>query len=317
MRIEQLEHLLYVAEIGSITQAAEYFYMSQQGMSHSIQQLENELKVKILDRQGNRVSLTIAGNLVLQRAKDLIERYRELHEVLQPFQNMNLIPLQAQLTVYLSPFIGCTLLPKILTRINTNSAKLHLSIEEMNNSEVLQRISAPLKNEIIGLVSLPNYYFTDQFRQNFNFVSIYCGNIMILMSAKSSLIKYKALSLSEITQFPIALFNDDPKKDMFIKSLFNNAKKMTNVVLQTTNMDIIRETVRRDVAIGFTTEYTESFFDNSDLVTRLLKGSFKANIGFVCKKDQPFSAAAEEFICTVKDLLDEHLAEKRIVNCEL
>ena len=71
MDIRELRTFIAVAQTGNITRAAEELHISQPALSRQIIKLENELGCKLLERGGHGISLTNAGHLLLNRAREL------------------------------------------------------------------------------------------------------------------------------------------------------------------------------------------------------------------------------------------------------
>ena len=69
-----------VAGVLSFTRAAEILHMTQPAVTHQIRQLEEELNARLFDRANNRISLTAAGEEVLQYADRIIELYGQMSE---------------------------------------------------------------------------------------------------------------------------------------------------------------------------------------------------------------------------------------------
>lgn len=80
-----IRYLLAVAEHGSFTRAAEALYVSQPTLSQQIKQLEESLKVQLLDRSGRAIRLTDAGEVYLRHARravvELDAGSRAIHEL--------------------------------------------------------------------------------------------------------------------------------------------------------------------------------------------------------------------------------------------
>lgn len=74
MRIQQLEYLEKIAEIGSINEAAKSLYLSQPTLSSAIKELENEMGICILHRSKLGVSLTEEGREFLTYAKQVTDQ---------------------------------------------------------------------------------------------------------------------------------------------------------------------------------------------------------------------------------------------------
>lgn len=65
MNLKQLEYFRTTAELEHFTRAAELLGISQSSLSHSIKELEDELGVKLFQRQGRNVKLTKYGQMFL------------------------------------------------------------------------------------------------------------------------------------------------------------------------------------------------------------------------------------------------------------
>lgn len=70
--LRRLGHFVAVAEAASFTRAAANLHLSQQALSSSVRQLEKELGTALFAREGRRVSLTRAGELLLAEGRPLL-----------------------------------------------------------------------------------------------------------------------------------------------------------------------------------------------------------------------------------------------------
>jgi len=78
MELKQLRTFIEVARAGGFTQAAHTLHISQSAVSKQVAQLEHNLGTPLFDRLGSHVRLTAAGNVVLQRANDMLRLQQEL-----------------------------------------------------------------------------------------------------------------------------------------------------------------------------------------------------------------------------------------------
>ncbi len=69
-----------VAGVLSFTRAAEKLNMTQPAVTHQIRQLEEDFNTRLFDRTNNKISLTVAGECVLQYAERIMSLYGEMHE---------------------------------------------------------------------------------------------------------------------------------------------------------------------------------------------------------------------------------------------
>ena len=78
MESSYLKTLIEVARTGSLTKAAETLYITQSAVSRRVKFLEEQYGVPLLDRSGAVLTLTAAGQLVLGKARKILELEREL-----------------------------------------------------------------------------------------------------------------------------------------------------------------------------------------------------------------------------------------------
>ena len=77
MDFRHLKYFVAVAQERSFTRAAERLYISQPPLSRQIQQLEEELGLKLLDREARPLALTEAGRFFHARAVRMLEQLDE------------------------------------------------------------------------------------------------------------------------------------------------------------------------------------------------------------------------------------------------
>jgi LysR family transcriptional regulator, salicylic acid-responsive activator of bsdBCD len=83
MDIKQLRYFIAIAEEKNITAAANRLHMSQPPLSIQLKQLEDELGVKLIERNGKSMELTDKGNVLYNRALHLVNSVEELKSELQ------------------------------------------------------------------------------------------------------------------------------------------------------------------------------------------------------------------------------------------
>ncbi len=71
MNLQQLKYFKTVAEMGSISDAAQALFISAPALSTSVSRLEKELGVKLFDRTNNRIAINRQGKLLLRYATQI------------------------------------------------------------------------------------------------------------------------------------------------------------------------------------------------------------------------------------------------------
>lgn len=80
MTLQQMKYVITIAEVGSLTRAAELLYIMQPSLTASVQALENELGITIFNRTGKGMSLTVDGSEFIAYAKQVYSQYENLLE---------------------------------------------------------------------------------------------------------------------------------------------------------------------------------------------------------------------------------------------
>lgn len=142
----RLKVFFTVANRLSFTKAATELFITQPAVSKHIQELEEEYKLKLFDRNGSKISLTHAGKVLLEHAKNIFEIYREID-----FDMSTLIHQQrGMLRIGASTTISQYVIPPLLARFHQKLKDIKVNLKNGNTEQIE---NALLNKEIeIGIV---------------------------------------------------------------------------------------------------------------------------------------------------------------------
>src|SRR6266702_6498051 len=83
MDIRQLRTFRTVAELGSLSKAADRLRIAQPGLSRQIKLLEQELRAQLFVRNGRGMLLTGAGRMLLDRTEGLVRQIEQMRDDIQ------------------------------------------------------------------------------------------------------------------------------------------------------------------------------------------------------------------------------------------
>lgn len=154
MTFTQLEVFAVLARVGSFSRAAGVLGISQSGVSHAIKQLERELGVTLLKRDGAEATLTDVGARLLSRTNDILQQKEALQQEADAEHGI------ARGTLRIASF-GSTsslrLLPKLLARFQQAHPLVEVHIEESIDDVVVQWLME--RRVELGFVVLPDERF--------------------------------------------------------------------------------------------------------------------------------------------------------------
>ena len=83
MELAQLKYFVTIAETLSFTKAAELAFVSQPALSYQIKRLEEELGVRLFERHGRTITLTVDGQVFLPMAQAVLSRANEAMRIMR------------------------------------------------------------------------------------------------------------------------------------------------------------------------------------------------------------------------------------------
>ena len=134
MTIIQLEYLLAVANYGSFSLAAEKCFVTQPSLSMQVKNLEEELGVIVLDRSKKPVLPTDAGLAVIRQAKEAVQAFAMVREVVSDLQN----EISGTLRLGVIPTIAPYLLHRFIPDFVRKCPKVELQIREMMTGDIIR-----------------------------------------------------------------------------------------------------------------------------------------------------------------------------------
>lgn len=153
MTITQLRYVLAVAEFQNFTRAAEKVSVTQPTLSMQIQKLEEELNVKIFDRDQKPIQLTEVGEKIVEQAKNIVNESERIQDIVDQQKGF----IGGDFRIGIIPTVMPTLLPMFLKNIIRKYPKLNLFIEEVSTENLMERLedgsldvgiaATPLENE--------------------------------------------------------------------------------------------------------------------------------------------------------------------------
>lgn len=290
MNIEQLEYIIKVAEMRSISTASESLHISQSGISMAISSLEKELGIKIFKRSRIGTIPTEEGKEIIQKAYEVMSKLEEMKNQAQLHSDT----MEKELRLSSTQGLFLTILPKSLALFKKKYPNVNIVIEEKGGQEVINDV---LNSKMdIGLLNIPK---NKPKEEELDFQPLVEAKVIVSVSKNSPLANRKSLSPNELLDQNLVVYNG-PKMKAFIQDFFNQHGEM-NILFYTNNTEIIKKTVAEGLGISFSYDIgldSDPYYLSGELIPIPLVHLKidTLDFGWVRSKKQHFSKAAKEFI---------------------
>lgn len=146
IEMRHLRYFIAVAQESNFSRAAEKLHISQPPLSQQIQKLEEELGVKLIERQTRPVMLTEAGKFFYQQAQGLVDQFDQFLDKTQKMARGE----EGVLTVAFVSSATYELMPGILRNFRKLYPGVSLNLIEKNTPQQLEAIRNKQINVGIG-----------------------------------------------------------------------------------------------------------------------------------------------------------------------
>jgi LysR family nitrogen assimilation transcriptional regulator len=220
---------------GSITRAAAVSGVAQPALSQQLAILENELKVKLLDRSVSGVTPTAAGRILYARAQAILRQFDDLREAV----HREVRPLSGTVVVGMPPTMLSRFGLPLIEKVCTQHPEMHLQIRE-EGSLLLNELLAGGKIELSISATRPEGVLVGE--------EILTEAIVLMYPASMPL--PESATLADLARLPWVV----PRRPNAIRTLIDAAfaahNLSLNVVVEIDSLQIAMETVRRGVGVG-------------------------------------------------------------------
>ena len=143
----ELRHLRYFAAVaahGSFSRAANNLHLTQPALSRQVKDLEHELGVPLFLRGKNAVTLTEAGEIFYEEARDLLARADQAIQRVRGESKSEL------LRVGYGPSLTAGILPRALERFQAAVPRVRIELEDLSPREMGEKVRTGLLDLVIA-----------------------------------------------------------------------------------------------------------------------------------------------------------------------
>ncbi len=190
----ELRHLRYFAAVaahGSFSRAAHNLNLTQPALSRQVKDLEEELEVRLFARGKNTVTLTDAGELFYEEARDLLARAD------QAIQRVRGESRSEILRVGYAPSLTTGIMPGALEKFQTATPRVRIELADISTREMVELAKSGQLDLVIAPAgfesSVPEFHWSELRRMA----------LVLVMSARHPLAKLKTIPPERLRDLPL------------------------------------------------------------------------------------------------------------------
>lgn len=237
MTLHQLKVFARVAKLKSFTQAAKSLNVRQSSISLLIKSLEQEHKVKLFEKIGNKIHLSAAGKRLLTRTGEILSTVEKIKRDFKEIQDFN----KGTLSIGGSAIAGATFLPAAVDKFKKRWPGIEIVLR-LQTDDILEKKLSDGELDLAIMSGAPEapllvgeLYHKEE--------------IVAFAPPNHPLTKQRSVSLELLSKEPVILHKkDSPTRDMLDERFARRG--LTLVPALEVDSFNSRDTIKRAVANG-------------------------------------------------------------------
>ncbi|UCB53319.1 MAG: LysR family transcriptional regulator [Candidatus Zixiibacteriota bacterium] len=250
MEMQMLRGFYWAGIYKSFSKAGKVLSIGQSAVSHQVKALEQELQVKLYEREGRGITLTTSGKILMAYIEIILQT---LDNIETHFAELAGTP-EAAVTIAAYRGIMQYKLPQIVQSFKKKNPEIKLTI-----------LNRPLDKQILNMVSGGEVDFgiTSSWNEflDVSFFEVWSYDMFLCVPANHRLAGRRQVALQEIVREPLILYERDNAIRRRIESVVRENDLSYNSAIETGGAIVIQEYVKIGQGIsivsGVVTEATE------------------------------------------------------------
>lgn len=292
MTILQLKYVIAIAGSTSMREAASKLFVSQPALSATIHELEEELGIKIFDRNNKGISLSEQGNEFLTYAKQAVSQYELIEDrYLKSDKDKKHFSVSMQHYVFaVHAFVN------VIKEYKTD--KYVYTVRETKTDGVLSDVKK-LKSEI-GIISYSKSnknIMKKLFREyGLEFYPLMVRNTYAYVWKGHPLTEKKEISLDELKEYPCVSFDQSSDSEFYLSEEALGDYEFDKLIKsndRATSAEIMAQLNGYSIGTGI---MTDSITFKDEFVAIKLKEEDPLTIGYIIRKNHKISDIGKAYI---------------------
>lgn len=237
MEFRQLEIFLELAQTMNFTRAAENLHIAQPAISKSIQKLEQELQLTLIDRTSKQISLTPEGKVFLYHAHKILATVGDMKTEMNELRGLE----KGEIRIGLPSMFGSSFFPPLIKEFKKTYQHLQISVVEEGTMQIQRLVE---RKEIdLGIIVVDNP------PEELDYFPLLLEEMAVCVPMSHPFAQKNSITYHDLIQEPLVLF----KEGYFQRHLILESSKITgvtpNVTFSSNQLSFIKSLVREGLGI--------------------------------------------------------------------
>jgi DNA-binding transcriptional LysR family regulator len=295
----QLRAFATLARTASFTATGRELFLSQSAISHSMRALEEDVGCRLFDRVGKKVSLTLAGESLLQHAEKILGEMNQARESLSRLGKWG----RGRIRIGASTTACTYILPTVLREFKEDFGQYAITIVPADTAEMLGLLNAGRVDLAVTLEPKPE--------EKLVFEPLFEDELSFLVSPRHAWAARGAPERREVPRQNYILYDRNSYTFRLVDEHFRRERLVLNTFIELGSMEAIKELVKLNLGISILAPWIarEELQSGTLVALPLGRRKLRRQWGVARWRARPLNLAEETFVRLCREVTTELVRE--------
>jgi DNA-binding transcriptional LysR family regulator len=236
--LTDLRLFIFVAELKSLTKAAERMHLSLPAASNRMKELEARFGMRLLYRENKGVLLSPAGETLLLHAQQFMQQVERLKSDMQQYNN----GIKGHIRIFANTTAVTEFMPQVLSSFLASHPQVNVALEERLNHDIIRGVQDGTAD--IGVAAGPVQ------GQGLEIVNFSTDRLVLATALDHPLAKAGSISFGETLAYPHIGLHEGSTLLHFLNQVVSGSGERLQLRIQVRGFDAMCRMVEANVGIG-------------------------------------------------------------------
>jgi DNA-binding transcriptional LysR family regulator len=236
--LTDLRLFIFVAELKSLTKAAERMHLSLPAASNRMKELEARFGMRLLYRENKGVLLSPAGETLLLHAQQFMQQVERLKSDMQQYNN----GIKGHIRIFANTTAVTEFMPQVLGSFLASHPHVNVALEERLNHDIIRGVQDGTAD--IGVAAGPVQ------GQGLEIINFSTDRLVLATAPDHPLAKAGSISFAETLAYPHIGLHEGSTLLHFLNQVVSDSGERLHLRIQVRGFDAMCRMVEANVGIG-------------------------------------------------------------------